>query len=146
MTIPDGDGATTIAPFVNVLQNDGSPRIQGSMGLGCPVDEQPLHAQADRYPQPTMTDVQTQLFRGRENYTTMVNAALQDLQDVSLQAEVYRYRAGLDMLRDGLDLHIDSLRADVAESLQRTARLILITNTLVASLPLDSQFTLYPNL
>jgi hypothetical protein len=50
MEIPDGDDAITIAPFVNIQPNDGSPRVRGTMGLGCPVDDQPLHAEPDCYP------------------------------------------------------------------------------------------------
>jgi hypothetical protein len=120
MQIPDGDDAVTIAPFVNIQPNDGSPRVRGTMGLGCPIDDQPLHAEPDRYPRLTMTDIQIQLFRGRESYTTMVNAALQDLQDVTLQADVYRYRAGLDRTRE-LAAQIVQARQDLHRERRRVS-------------------------
>ena len=90
--IPDGDDEVTLANFVRIDTNHGSPRIEGTLGLGCPVYSNPLTAEPDRYPRPVLTDGQLQVFRGGESYTPMINMALADDGDPSLQAEVYRYR------------------------------------------------------
>ena len=90
--IPDGDDGATLANFVRISTNHGSPRIEGTLGLGCPIHSNPLTAEPDRYPRPALTDGQLQVFRGGESYTPMINMALADDGDPSLQAEVYRYR------------------------------------------------------
>jgi hypothetical protein len=92
--IPDGDEGSVVAPFLRIDTNEGSPRLEGTLGLGCPVQSIPLHARPDRYPRPVLADQQLQIFRGGEVYTPMVNAVLGMDGDPSLQAEVYRYRAG----------------------------------------------------
>jgi hypothetical protein len=47
-----------------------------------------------------MTNIEMQFFRGREDYTSMVNVALKDEHDVALQAEVYWYRASQQKIAD----------------------------------------------
>jgi hypothetical protein len=42
-----------------------------------------------------LTEQELLFFQGGESYTTMVNSALTTEDDIGLQAEVYRYRAGL---------------------------------------------------
>jgi hypothetical protein len=93
LTVPDGDEGTTMATYVRINNNDSDPRIEGTLGLGCPVNSNPLHARPDQYPRPVLTDEELQIFRAGESYTPMINAALADDGDATLQAEVYRYQA-----------------------------------------------------
>jgi hypothetical protein len=51
---------------------------------------------------------------------TMVNAALQDLQDVTLQADVYRYQAGLDRTRE-LAAQVVQARQDLHRERRRVS-------------------------
>ena len=44
MTIPDGDKGLTLATYVHIDLNEGSPRLEGTLGLGCPIKSNPLHA------------------------------------------------------------------------------------------------------
>ena len=60
----------------------------------------PLHTRADQYPCTTLTNNELQFFQGGEDYTPMVNAALQDEKDLTLQAEVYRYRSAQHKIAD----------------------------------------------
>ena len=65
------------------------------MGLGHPVISHPLHATPDHYPRIMLTDRQLQYFKAGEAQTALANRALRDEQDISLQAEVYRYCEGV---------------------------------------------------
>jgi hypothetical protein len=93
LTVPDGDEGMTMATYVRINNNDGDPRIEGTLGLGCPINSNPLQARPNQYPRPILTDEELQIFRAGESYTPMINAALADDGDATLQAEVYRYRA-----------------------------------------------------
>jgi hypothetical protein len=87
--IPDGDDGSVVAPFLHIDTNEGSPRLEGTLGLGCPVRSIPLHARPDRYPRPILGNQQLQIFRSEEVYTPMVNTALRMDGDPSLQANIY---------------------------------------------------------
>jgi hypothetical protein len=93
MMVSDGDKGMRVATYIRIDNNEGSPRLEGTLGLGCPVISNPLHACPDQYPRAMMTDKELQVFRAGESYTPMVNAALAADGDATLQAEVYRYRA-----------------------------------------------------
>ena len=62
LTIPNSDDGKTLATFVSPLLNNRSPRIRGTAGLACPIEEAPLHACADQYPCAMMTDTEAQFF------------------------------------------------------------------------------------
>ena len=95
MQIQDGDGTITIAPYLHLDLNRGNPHIEGTLGLGHPVTSHPLHATPDRYPRIMLTERQLQYFKAEEAQTALANRALQDEQDISLQAEVYHYCEGV---------------------------------------------------
>ena len=95
MQILDENGAITIAPYLRLNLNRGNPLIEGTLGLGRPVTSHPLHATPDCYPHIMLTEQQLQYFKAGEAQTALANRALRDEQDISLQAEVYRYRKGV---------------------------------------------------
>lgn len=98
MTVPDGDKGLTLATYVCIDLNKGIPPLEGTLGLGYPIESNPLHTRPDAYPQLVITDVQLQAFRRGEAYMLLVNAALAADGDASLQAEVYRYRASTEQV------------------------------------------------
>ena len=95
MQILDEGGAITITPYLRLDLNRGNPLIEGTMGLGCPVTSHPLHTTPDRYPCIMLMERQLQYFKAGEAQTALTNRALRDEQDISLQAEVYRYCEGV---------------------------------------------------
>ena len=95
MQILEEDGAVTIAPYLRLDLNRGDPHIEVTLGLGQSITSRPLHATPDRYPRIMLTERQLQYFKAGEAQTALANRALRDEQDISLQAEVYRYREGV---------------------------------------------------
>ena len=95
MQILEEDGAITVAPYLHLDLNGGYLHIEGTLGQGCPVTSRPLYATPDRYPCIILTDRQLQYFKAGKAQTALANRALRDEQDISLQAEVYRYHEGV---------------------------------------------------
>ena len=84
-----------VAKYLQIDTNDRDPILCATMGNGQPVHRSPLYAEPRKTPRPMLTEQELFFFRGGESYMTMVNTALTDLNDIGLQGEVYRYRAGL---------------------------------------------------
>ena len=99
ITVWDAQGDITIAPYICVNENDGNPIIHGMVGQECPVSTQPLHACEVQSTQPALSDYELGIFQTQDNHTAKVDQALSNLDDLSLQAEVYQYRAGLQKER-----------------------------------------------
>ena len=91
--IPDGDDRQQVTPFIRITTNEGDPQLEATLGRGCPVTRRPLYACPDPYPRPMLMDTQMEVFQGGKLHTPLVNQALAEGRDPTLQAEVYRYRA-----------------------------------------------------
>ena len=91
--IPNGDNRQQVTPFICITTNEGDPQLEATLGWGCPVTRRPLYTHPNPYPWPMLTDTQMEVFQGGKLHTPLVNQALAEGMDPTLQAEVYWYRA-----------------------------------------------------
>ena len=86
--IPDGE-QDTITPFISYNLDSPFPKLLATQGLGCTVHSWPLHAHTD----PSMarcpySPAAEQLFIAEEVHTDVVNWALRQEDNATLQGEV----------------------------------------------------------
>jgi hypothetical protein len=93
VTIPEPTtGQHDRAPFIHYDLDAESPQIYVTRGHNCREYRFPLKAKPVLYPRPRLTTRQQHLFDSGEEFTTMVDRALQQEGDLSLTAKVQRYR------------------------------------------------------
>ncbi|KAI0290436.1 hypothetical protein B0F90DRAFT_1825054 [Multifurca ochricompacta] len=96
--ISDNAGRINVARWLAYDYRRSDPRIAFTMGAHQPVYYIPLyitpHPCFDRGPNPILTSMQQRLFEADQNFTTIVNGALDDMDDPGAWAEVSRYRYG----------------------------------------------------
>jgi hypothetical protein len=96
VTIPEPTtGRHDRAPFIRYDLDAESPQIYATRGRNCREYRFPLKAKPVLYPRPRLTTRQQHLFDSGEEFTTLVDRALQQEGDLSLVAEVQRYRNAL---------------------------------------------------
>jgi hypothetical protein len=96
VTIPEPlTGRHDRAPFIRYDLDAESPQIYATRGRNCREYRFPLKAKPVPYPRPRLTTRQQHLFDSGEEFTTLVDRALQQEGDLSLTAEVQRYRNAL---------------------------------------------------
>ena len=92
VTVPVGREGVEIAPFIWYNFYTDSPELLATRGRGHPVHSCPLEARPQPYPLPPFTRRHRMLFHQFEPYTPAVDRALDIERDVTLRAEVQRYR------------------------------------------------------
>jgi hypothetical protein len=96
VTIPEPTtGRHDRAPFIRYDLDAESPQIYTTRGRNCREYRFPLKAKPVPYPRPRLTTRQQHLFDSGEEFTTLVDRALQQEGDLSLTTEVQRYRNAL---------------------------------------------------
>jgi hypothetical protein len=80
------------APFILCdLTDDDGPSLTTSHGRRCPMTLHSLHAKAHPYPRRCLTTKQLFAFDEDEDFTPLVNHALDQIGDITLEAEVRCY-------------------------------------------------------
>ena len=126
--IPDENHGTQIAPYILYDMDTESPEILATRGRGCTVHSRPLRACADPYPRPVFTRKQEFLFSRDEAFTPLVDRALQLEGDLTLIAEVQRYRGAQSRTQRyaariaSLKKDLDDARCDIRDSARHLAR------------------------
>jgi hypothetical protein len=93
-TISDGDNQYP-APFYRINMDDKYPTVSVTEGRNCPVHSISLCAQPHPYPKPLLTQKEEFIFHNGECFTPLINEALHMDRDVTLWAEVVRYRRAM---------------------------------------------------
>jgi hypothetical protein len=114
VTVPvygGGGEEVVVAPFIKYDFNMDCPELLITLGRNCPVHSRPLRAspqpQYETKPAPPLTQRQKYLFLGREHHSILVDEALRKEKDVTLRAEVQRFRNNINRTHE--------LAADIAE-------------------------------
>ena len=81
-----------MAPFVRYDFDTDSPELLATLGRGCGVHSTILRARKAPYPTPVFTRKERYLFHPQEPFSPIVSKAVDGLRDVTLRAEVHRYR------------------------------------------------------
>jgi hypothetical protein len=97
--VPDGNGTSTAAFVLIDMTDDDGPSILGTQGKNCPTSCRPLRAARARFPQRPYTRKQRFLFAEDEKHSPLVDAALEELEDPTLTAEVIRHRLFISKMR-----------------------------------------------
>jgi hypothetical protein len=87
----DGDKQFT-APFYCINMDDKYPTVSVTEGCNCLIQSLPLHVQPHPYPRLLLTQKEEFLFCNGECFTPLINEALHMEGDITLRAEVTRYR------------------------------------------------------
>ena len=90
--MPDPTEQLHIAPFVRVDLMIPSPQLLMTNGRNCPVHSRPIHARPEETPHAAYDRRQNFLFHGRQLHTPAVDWAVEQEDDITLTAEVKRYR------------------------------------------------------
>jgi hypothetical protein len=90
--IPDGSGGEQIAPYIQYDMQPGCPEVLATRGRNCTVHSTPLRAKPKSYDRPFPTRKQQFTFTDMEAFSPIVDQALRKEDDISLTAEVQRYR------------------------------------------------------
>ena len=98
--VPDPTGQLHIAPFVHVDLMADSPQLLMTNGRNCPVHSRPLHTRPEETPHAAYDRRQNFLFNGRQLHMPAVDWAVEQEDDITLTAEVRRYRRLSDQARD----------------------------------------------
>jgi hypothetical protein len=115
ITIPDGNGGTQIAPFVQYDMEAGCPEVLATRGQNCTIHSTPLRARPKPYDRPHFTRKQQFTFMDLEPFSPLVDQALRKEDDISLTAEVQRYRFQ-NHYADRLADRIARLKLDLADA------------------------------
>ncbi|KAH9965679.1 hypothetical protein BGW80DRAFT_1462510 [Lactifluus volemus] len=97
--VPDGNGTSTAAFVLIDMTDDDGPSVLGTQGKNCPTSCRPLRAARARFPQRPYTRKQRFLFAEDEKHSPLVDAALEELEDPTLTAEVIRHRLFISKMR-----------------------------------------------
>jgi hypothetical protein len=97
--VPDGNGTSTAAFVLIDMTDDDGPSVLGTQGKNCPTSCRPLRATRARFPQRPYTCKQRFLFAEDEKHSPLVDAALEELEDPTLTAEVIRHRLFISKMR-----------------------------------------------
>ncbi|KAH9952413.1 hypothetical protein BGW80DRAFT_1452512 [Lactifluus volemus] len=97
--VPDGNGTSTAAFVLIDITDDDGPSVLGTQGKNCPTSCRPLRAARARFPQRPYTRKQRFLFAEDEKHSPLVDAALEELEDPTLMAEVIRHRLFISKMR-----------------------------------------------
>ncbi|KAH9972046.1 hypothetical protein BGW80DRAFT_1252877 [Lactifluus volemus] len=97
--VPDGNGTSTASFVLIDMTDDDGPSVLGTQGKNCPTSCRPLRAKQARFPQRPYNRKQRFLFAEDEKHTPLVDAALEDLEDPTLKAEVIRHRLFISKMR-----------------------------------------------
>jgi hypothetical protein len=122
----EGTRISHMAPFFRInLDHVPYPEVAVMDGLGCPIQVHPLCAEPDLYPKLLLTLKEEFLFADDQPSTTLVDHALVLEDDISLIAEVERYRAAKAEARSlanqmtNLKRKFDEVNWDVYDSVER---------------------------
>jgi hypothetical protein len=127
VTVPGGPEELEIAPFIQYDFDTDSPELLTTLGRRCPTYSIPLHAKHRPYPLPIFTRKERLLFHDRESFAPLVDQALDHERDISLRAEVQRYRAytrrsrGMALRLAAMKEEYDETRRVAQQSIERLA-------------------------
>jgi len=113
--IPDGNHGEQIAPYIQYDLDSGSPEILGTRGCHCTVHSTLLKARPGLYSRPFFTRKQQFTFQDQEVFTPLVDSAVRQEDDISLTAEVQRYRYHSHYVARLAD-RIGRLKTDLADA------------------------------
>ncbi|KAH9954153.1 hypothetical protein BC827DRAFT_1158874 [Russula dissimulans] len=86
------DGRMVKVQFIHVDLEGMRPKIYGTQGRGCPVVKEKIYARKDPYPCPQLTRKQRFAFAPNQEFTGLVDDALQHEHDLYLLAKVITYQ------------------------------------------------------
>jgi hypothetical protein len=101
------DSGEMPAPFIQCDFTEPFPVLRATRGRNCSVHTRPLRARPDPYPRPAFEPKQEFLFHDDQVFTTAVDIALGYEGDVTLKAEVQRFRNARAMVSRTAQLLID---------------------------------------
>ena len=107
--VPNPTGQLHIAPFVHVNLMADNPQLLMTNGRNCPVHSCPLHARPEETPHAAYDRRQNFLFNRQQLHTPAVDWAIEHEDDITLTAEVRRYRRLSNQARD-IAMHIAAMR------------------------------------
>jgi len=113
--IPDGSGGEQIAPYIQYDMQPGCPEVSATRGRNCTVHSTPLRAKPKPYDRPFPTRKQQFTFTDLEGFSPVVDQALRKEDDISLTAEVQRYRFQ-NHYANRLADRISRLKVDLADA------------------------------
>jgi hypothetical protein len=123
-----GGEETVTAPFIQYDFDTDNPELLTTLGRNCKVDSRFLHARPQPYNSAPFTRQQRSFFLGREHHTPLVDQALDRERDVSLRAEVQRYRRFINrqhqLARQLAELkhEFDKVRGTIEDSIDHLAQ------------------------
>jgi hypothetical protein len=89
-----------MASFILIdMTDDNGPSVLGTQGKNCPTSCRPLQVTQAWFPQHPYNHKQWFLFAEDEKHTPLVDAALEDLEDPTLKAEVICHRLFISKMR-----------------------------------------------
>jgi hypothetical protein len=80
------------APFYHINIEDKYPTVSVTEGCNCSIQSIPLCTQPHPYPKPLLTHKEEFIFYDGECFMPLINKAICMEGDITLQAEVTRYR------------------------------------------------------
>jgi hypothetical protein len=104
------DGAARVPiPFIQYDFSSPFPKILSTHGHGCTIETRDLRAHQDLYPRGILRTKEEYLFFEDEPFTMLVDEALDLEKDITLKAEVWRYRSARHALKKQA-VHLGQLR------------------------------------